>query len=68
MAKKKAAVKKVKTKKQELWDKRKEFDANVPDSERNPEHKQDFEKVLNRLFPPVKAKGVNYTKDKSKKK
>lgn len=67
MAKKKAAAKKpakVKTEKQKLWDKRKEFHDNLPDSERNPEHEKDFEKVLSKLFPPVKAKGVNYTKKK----
>jgi len=48
--------KKEKTEKQKLWDKRKEYHENIPESERNPDHKEDFENVLKVLFPPIKKK------------
>ena len=49
-------TKKVKSEKQKLWGKRKEYHESIPDSERNPTHKEDFEKVLKTLFPPIKGK------------
>ncbi len=47
---------KEKTDKQKLWEARKEYHESVPDSERNPTHKEDFEKVLSKLFPPIRPK------------
>lgn len=47
---------KVKSEKQKLWGARKEYHENLPDSERNPNHKEDFEGVLKKLFPPIDKK------------
>lgn len=71
MAKKKKAPKppKEKTATQKKWDARKDAYESVPDSERNPKHKADFDTVLSKLFPPVKPKARKYpTKTKKKKK
>ena len=62
-----ATVKKKKSAKQKLWDKRKAYHNTLPENERNPNHKEDFEKVLSKLFPPVKPKGINRTKPRKRK-
>jgi len=56
MAKAKKPVK-VKTNKDKLEKVRKDYHDKLPDSERNPNHKEDFEKALEALFPPIKRKG-----------
>jgi len=56
MAKAKKPVK-VKTNKDKLEKVRKDYHDKLPDSERNPNHKEDFEKALETLFHQLNEKG-----------
>ncbi len=47
---------KVKTDKKKRKDIQDEYHKDLPDSERNPNHKKDFEDVLKKLFPEIKVK------------
>ena len=47
---------KTKTDKDKLWENRKDYYNSIPESEINPNHKEDFETLLKAMMKPVSLK------------